>query len=166
MILLAVLPAGALAAAVYDLTSFRIPNWLTLSLGLSFVPVAWLAGLPWPEIGTSMAVGAAVLLVTFVMFQLGWFGGGDAKLAAAMACWTGLAQLVPFLLATSIFGGALALVLIVFRRIPLRERMAEHGVLLRLHDPSQGVPYGIALGFAALLVFPDTQVWKALVEFG
>ena len=33
----------------------------------------------------------------------------------------------------------------------------------RLHSPKEGVPYGIALAFAALLVLPETSLWRAAI---
>ena len=35
--------------------------------------------------------------------------------------------------------------------------------LRRLHAANEGVPYGIALAFAALLVLPETRIWHAAI---
>jgi prepilin peptidase CpaA len=35
--------------------------------------------------------------------------------------------------------------------------------LERLHAPRTGVPYGIALAAAALVVFPESPIWKAVI---
>ena len=53
-----------------------------------------------------------------VLFSLNLVGGGDAKLLAAAGLWIGYDQLVPFLLYVTIFGGALALLLLAYRRFP------------------------------------------------
>jgi prepilin peptidase CpaA len=38
----------------------------------------------------------------------------------------------------------------------------RHEWLQRLHDPKQGIPYGIALAGAALAIYPQT-VWMSFV---
>jgi prepilin peptidase CpaA len=99
---------------------------------------------------------AIVLAVTFVFFARGWIGGGDAKLAAATALWLGFDHLMVYLLYASIFGGVLTFALIRFRLMPLPQVLAEQEWVKRLHRLDGGVPYGIALAAAALLVYPET----------
>jgi prepilin peptidase CpaA len=108
-------------------------------------------------------VGAALTLlaVTFVFFARGWIGGGDAKLAAATALWLGFEHLMPYLLYASLLGGVLTLVMIRFRLIPLPAMLAEQEWAKRLHRLDGGVPYGIALAAAALMIYPDT-LWMKL----
>jgi prepilin peptidase CpaA len=98
----------------------------------------------------------AVLAVTFVFFARGWIGGGDAKLAAATALWLGLDHLMAYALYASIFGGILTLAIIRFRLMPLPQALAKREWVMRLHKVDGGVPYGIALAAAALLIYPDT----------
>jgi prepilin peptidase CpaA len=102
-----------------------------------------------------------VLVVCFAFFARGWIGGGDAKLAAATALWLGWAQLYEYLLYASLFGGALTLLLLEFRKRLLPPVLAKQPWLARLHEPNGGVPYGIALAAAALLVYPSTAWMKA-----
>ena len=40
--------------------------------------------------------------------------------------------------------------------------LTSQGWLMRLHDSKTGVPYGIALAGAGLLVYPDTSFMTAL----
>jgi prepilin peptidase CpaA len=109
-------------------------------------------------------VGGAVLVVGFVLFSCGWVGGGDAKLAAATALWFGFTHLLDYLLYASIFGGALTLLLIQFRMLPLPRLLAGREWIERLHQRGGGVPYGIALATAALVVYPHTE-WMAALGF-
>jgi prepilin peptidase CpaA len=39
--------------------------------------------------------------------------------------------------------------------------LADHAWVARLHEPNGGVPYGIALAAAALLVYPSTAWMRA-----
>ena len=68
-------------AAVYDVYSFRIPNWISVALSVLFLAAAVLA---WGETAwvSHIAAGLAVLVVGIVFFALGWLGGGDVKLIA------------------------------------------------------------------------------------
>ncbi len=78
-------------------------------------------------------------------FSRGWLGGGDVKLMTAIAAWTGLAGLPLMFLATSISGGALALVYAVGRRAlhrAPRRRHAEPSALCRGHRLRDAVVAG------------------------
>ena len=41
-----------------------------------------------------LGAGAAVLVVAFACFAMGWVGGGDAKVAAGVALWFGFDHLL------------------------------------------------------------------------
>jgi prepilin peptidase CpaA len=103
-----------------------------------------------------------VLVVAFVFFARGWIGGGDAKLAAATALWLGFDHLLTYLLYASLFGGLLTLVLLNVRAMPLPSLLSGQPWAVRLHSKDSGVPYGIALAAAALVVYPDTIWMKAI----
>lgn len=79
----AMVPLMALCAW-YDLRSLRIPNWLVLSVAGVFLLVG-LWGLPFDTFAWRLAQGAAVLVIGFGLFAIGAIGGGDAKMAAALA---------------------------------------------------------------------------------
>jgi prepilin peptidase CpaA len=149
-------------AAVSDLLSMTIPNRLSLLGIAAFVIAAPLAGLGLGDIGLHLAAGAAVLVGSFALFALGWIGGGDAKLAAVAALWLGLSHTLEFLLLGSVFGGMLTIFILLARRRFLPAIGVRQQWLLRLHDPATGVPYGLALGAAALAIYPKT-IWLALV---
>lgn len=58
--------------------------------------------------------------------------------------------------------GALTLLLIFWRGLPLPLLLTSQGWLMRLHDSKTGIPYGIALAAAGLLVYPNTPFMGAL----
>ena len=97
-----------------------------------------------------------VLVVAFIFFSQGWIGGGDAKLAAATALWFGFDHLLDYMIYASLFGGALTLAILQFRKLPLPAFFARQQWITRLHETDGGVPYGIALAAAALIVYPKT----------
>jgi prepilin peptidase CpaA len=147
-------------AASSDLFTMTISNRIAILLVLGFLALALPAGLSPSEIAQHFGAAAAVLAVTFFFFSRGWVGGGDAKLAAASALWIGWGHLYEYLLYASLLGGALTLLLIQFRSLSLPGRLGGCEWAERLHQPNGGIPYGIALAAAALLVYPST-VWMA-----
>jgi len=150
-------------AASSDLLTMRIANWLVLLVAGVYLALALWAQLSWADIGMSAAAAAVVLAVAFTFFALGWIGGGDAKLIAATTLWVGFGLMLQYLLYAALLGGALTLILLLVRRYPLPARLAGYKWIDRLHDKKTGVPYGIALAIAALLVYPETAIFKHFI---
>lgn len=155
-------PALMAFAASSDLLTMRISNGLTLALVAGFFVLAFGLGLPLAEIGVRVGVAACVLVVAFICFARGWIGGGDAKLAAATVLWFNVEQTVDFLLYASLLGGVLTFAIIRFRTMALPHALDGQDWAVRLHRADAGVPYGIALAIAALLVYPETLFMRAL----
>lgn len=162
LLILGLFPAAMAYAASSDLVSMTISNRLSLALALGFFAVAFLIGMPLADIGRHVLASLVVLAAAFFCFARGWIGGGDAKLAAATALWLGFVHLMDYLLIASFAGGALTLVLLYMRKMPLPVVLARQEWIARLHHPRTGIPYGIALAAAGLIVYPDTVFMRAL----
>ncbi|MCA0424266.1 MAG: prepilin peptidase [Proteobacteria bacterium] len=147
-------------AASSDLVSMTIPNRLSLALIAGFVVFALAAGLSWSVIGWHLAAGGVMLAATFAMFAAGWVGGGDAKLAAATAVWCGFPTLMEYSLVASMLGGFLTLALLFARGYSLPRFALNWDWAVRLHDKKTGIPYGIALAAAGLIILPETIIWQ------
>jgi len=163
VLILVLFPLAMAFAASSDLLTMTISNRLVLALTGSFFVLAVFAGLGWAEIGSHVLAAAVVLAGAFVCFARGWIGGGDAKIAAAIALWFGFDQVMPYLLYASLLGGALTLIILKFRTGPLPASLSGYGWIQRLHDDKSGVPYGIALAAAALLIYPDTVFMQKMI---
>ena len=164
-ILMAVLPALLVAAAVSDLTTYKIPNVIPGAMILLFIAFLIIVafggpGMSWRETGLHVIAGFLGLLAGMGMFAAGWVGGGDAKLFAAAALWLGWEALLDYAVMASILGGALTLALLALRQLPLPVFLVKQPWFARLSDHKGDVPYGVALALAALLVLPDTQVFQ------
>jgi prepilin peptidase CpaA len=162
IIRLLLFPALMAFAASSDLLTMTISNRLSLALTGSFFLLTLVTGMSWPAIGMHLAAAALVLVFSFGFFSQGWIGGGDANLAAATALWFGFDFLLDYLVYASLFGGALTLILIQFRKLPLPGPLARQPWILRLHETGGGIPYGIALAAAALTVYPKTGWMPAI----
>ncbi len=156
--IVAVFPLLMVTAAASDAVSMRIPNWLTGTLALAFPLAAAGTAMPIGTLGLHIAVGLGALLVCMGLFATGWIGGGDAKFFAAAALWLGPAQILGFLLVSTVLGGLLTLALLFFRKLPMPAPLAAQSWLMRLHDPGEGVPYGLALAAGGLIAFGQS-VW-------
>ena len=160
---LVIFPALMAFAAFSDLFTMRISNRLVMLLVAAFVVLALFVGLPLEVIGMHLVVAAGVLAVALVFFSLGWIGGGDGKLIAATALWLGLGVLLPYLIYASLLGGALTLIILAARRYPLPERLRSVRWIDRLHDAKNGVPYGVALAIAGILVYSDSVIFQSFL---
>jgi len=153
-------PALMAFAASSDLLTMTISNRVSLILAGGFFALAVFGGMGTTEILLHLGAGGVVLLLAFGFFARGWIGGGDAKLAAATALWLGFDQLLNYLVFASLFGGILTFAIIRFRLMPLPSALANQEWAKRLHRMDAGVPYGIALALAALMIYPDTPWMK------
>jgi len=138
-ILLAGLAALLVAAAVIDVRTFTISNRLNLTVA-ALAPLYWLsAALSLPDIAIQLAAGVAVFTILAGAFYAGMMGGGDVKLAAALALWFPPGVTVKFLVLMSIAGGVLTLGLVGWHRARRREGRPQ-------------IPYGVAIAFGALAI--------------
>lgn len=139
-LLLLVLATLLVVAAVIDARTFTISNKLNLAVAL-LAPVYWMA-VPlslWPEVPLQIAAAVIVFLLFAGLFYAGLMGGGDVKLAAALALWFPPGLTIKFLVLMSLAGGVLTLGLLVWHRAKRREGRPE-------------IPYGVAIAFGALAI--------------
>lgn len=162
LVTLILFPALMAFAGASDLLTMTISNRVSITLVGGFLALAVASRMAPMEILSHAGAAALVLVVSFGFFARGWIGGGDAKLAAATALWLGFDLLLKYLLYASLLGGALTLLLIQFRLVPLPNLLAGELWVQRLHRKDGAIPYGIALAAAALLVYPDTPWMKAI----
>lgn len=156
-------PAVMIFAGIMDLMTLKIRNFLVVGIAIAFFVAAPIVGMTLTDIGLSVAVAALVLIVSFGFFAAGWIGGGDAKLAAATALWFGWDHVLAYLIVSTLAGGLLTLAIIIFRSMLMPAALYRFPWAVKLHESKTGVPYGIAFAIAALVVFPETVWFRALV---
>jgi len=145
-----------LSAACSDLTSFRIPNWVSASLVLLFMINAL------PQLGeiawrTHLLAGGLMLTGGLCLYGLNVMGAGDIKLLSAAALWLGLSVLPSYLVMVALMGLATALTLIVIRAFMPARLADERRVWLPASLlPGNRVPYGVAIALAALAIVGET----------
>src|SRR4051794_11292840 len=134
------LAALLIVAAVIDVRTFTISNKLNATIAL-MAPLYWLsvALSPWPGMAIQVAAGASVFAVLAAAFYAGMMGGGDVKLAAALALWFSPQSTIKFLVFMSLAGGVLTIVLLAWHRSRGRQGRPE-------------IPYGVAIAFGGLAI--------------
>lgn len=149
-------------AAASDARGFVIPNRAVVAIAALF-PVHLLtrmlatgAVLPTLSDGLlALALAGIVLIAGFGLFAIQLVGGGDAKLAAAVALWAGSDNIVAFLILAALAGGVLASGVLLWRAVfpaaegePTHEDMATR-LKRGLKTP---VPFGVAIAAAGLYI--------------
>jgi prepilin peptidase CpaA len=136
--LLGLLAATLVWIAVVDIRTYTISDRLNLGIALVAPVYWWAAGVPlWPD--AAMQVGVAVLVFLFFAgaFYLNVMGGGDVKLAGALALWFMPYDTLRMIVIMSIAGGLLTLVV-----------LAAHRARKKLNRPE--VPYGVAIAVGGM----------------
>ena len=139
-LLLAILAGILVFAAVVDVRTFTISNRLNLAVAL-LAPLYWwsIPIAPWPGIAIQLGAAGGVFLLLAIAFYAGMMGGGDVKLAAALALWFSPEMTLRFLVLMSIAGGALTLALLAWHRAKRREGRPE-------------IPYGVAIAIGGIAI--------------
>lgn len=164
--LLSLLFAALMIRTAYgDLTNLLIPNWLSITLAVMFIPAWWVGGGGFDILAYHLLIGGLVLAAGFGLFACGVIGGGDVKIAAATALWLGPALLDDYFIAFALIGGVLALIILIMRRFPLPNGIAKHIWIGRHPENKEGVPYGIALASGGLLVYLQTPIYAAALSW-
>ena len=139
-LLLLALAATLVVAAIIDVRTFNISNRLNAAVAAG-APLYWMsiALNPWPGMAIQLAAGTIVFALLAGAFYAGMMGGGDVKLASALALWFSPAGTLKFLVLMSIAGGVLTLGIVAWHHAQKREGRPE-------------IPYGVAIAFGALAI--------------
>jgi len=109
--LLGLLSAILLWIAVVDVRTYTISDGLNLTIALLAPIYWWSAGVPlWPDAAIRVGVGVAVFLLFAGAFYLNVMGGGDVKLAGALALWFTPYETLTLIVIVSIADGVLTLI--------------------------------------------------------
>lgn len=147
--LLIALGLTLVAAALIDIRTFTISNRLNAAVALGAPLYWWSTGLPlWPDAAIQAGIAAAVFAALALTFYLGVMGGGDVKLAAALALWFSPGSTLRFLVYMSIAGGLLTLVVLAAHRRWPDWQVDEDGRPRARPE----VPYGVAIAAGGLAI--------------
>jgi prepilin peptidase CpaA len=134
-------------AAYTDLTRRLIRNWISLLLLLLFVLYAAFPPLPIDAL-SHVFCAIALFAALFAGFIFGKVGGGDVKLATVVMLWVGPKGGLEFLVITALFGGLLALFIVMPTLRLMREwafsPLLKSGLITE-EGAGATVPYGVAI---------------------
>ena len=167
MILLSIFPALALFAALHDFRYYRIPNWLNLAIVGSFFPVALILGMPWEVFvwhlaGFGMVFGA--MFAVYMVLPASKFGGGDAKMIAAVAIWIDWEHLLNYGIMIALAGGVLAVIMWTWRVLQIEYGVWMHGdaTLRKVMSYQAKLPYGAAIAAGGIYAY-TLSWWQTLI---
>jgi prepilin peptidase CpaA len=147
-LLLGVLAILLIAAAIIDVRTFTISNGLNLTVALLAPLYWWSIGLPlWPDAAIQVAVAATVFAVLAATFYMGMMGGGDVKLAAALALWFRPFTTLKILVIMSLAGGLLTLIVLAVHKKRAKAPIPGDSPAVKPE-----VPYGVAIAIGALWI--------------
>ncbi|MDJ0922152.1 MAG: prepilin peptidase [Henriciella sp.] len=160
--------AMCLFAALRDIETLTIPNWLNAWLAFLFLPACILAMPGWGVFFDHVLIAAIALIVSFFLFGFGVFGGGDAKMIPAVMIWIGPAGGMDFMFAMAVVGGLLALIVLIARRlVPVPTTPVFGSAVL---EEAHGIPYGVAIAAGAFMAAPAspflTKFLNEIIVFG
>jgi prepilin peptidase CpaA len=139
-------------AAVSDLLTMRIPNWLNAAIATTWLVYALLLPLDWTEIGYRVVWALGVFMVAACMFYRGWMGGGDVKMIPAVMLWIPHAHYYELLAVVSMFGGMLAISVLMLRAFAMPVFTVGWVWLERIHSMQKKIPYGIAIALGGMTI--------------
>lgn len=136
--LMGLLAAMLVWIAVVDVRTYTISDRINAAIAL-LAPVFWLtSGVPlWPDAAIRVGVAVLVFLLFAGMFYLNVMGGGDVKLAGALALWFMPYETLTLIVVMSLAGGLLTLVVLARHRMRGKEGSPE-------------VPYGVAIAVGGM----------------
>ena len=141
-----------------DVVTRTIPDHVALVVAVIGMTVRSTAG--WSPMLLSLATAACLFAVLLLLAMRGWLGGGDVKLAAALAVGLPPTATWDFVVATVLAGGVLGLGYLAGPRFAPRLRpvmsartlsriLAVEARRLRRGGP---LPYGVAIAAGGILV--------------
>jgi prepilin peptidase CpaA len=146
------------AGSIWDLAKRRIPNLVTGAVAVLGVAAQLVDRGGW---SAASGLGAAAVSVALLWrpWTAGGIGGGDVKMAAAVAIWVGLGGMIRYALAVAAAGGVVALVMYLLSRKSVRQDVKTNLTLAALQQRlpavearAEGrisVPYGLAIAAGA-----------------
>jgi prepilin peptidase CpaA len=136
--LMALLAAMLVWIAIVDVKTYTISNGVNIAIAALAPLYWWSAGVPlWPNAAMQVAIAALVFLLFAAAFYFNAMGGGDVKLAAALALWFSPIDTVRLIVVMSLVGGLLTLLVVGVHRARKKEGRPE-------------VPYGVAIAAGGL----------------
>lgn len=154
-----------LIAAWWDLAVRLIPDRLPFGILLLALLLRGAEGLM-PLLG-SLAAAAVLFAMLLLPAMRGWLGGGDVKLAAALAVALPPAAVPDFAIATALAGGVLGLGYLIGPRLAPRLgtiTIGSSGMLARVMAVEARrlgrrgpVPYGVAIAAGGVMLLLRTQ---------
>lgn len=155
--------AANFRVAITDMTKMKIENGIILTMLAGYFILASIAGVNLASMAEDSLIALCVLVAGFILFMTGAVGAGDVKLAAVTALWMGPALTIPYIVYSAIAGGILTITIVAMRQFPLPSLVKGQSWAKKLHHKQTGIPYGVALAVAALILMPEADWFRYIL---
>ncbi len=124
--------------AIHDVRTYTISDGINVAIALLAPLYWWSTDVPlWPDAATRVGVAMLVFGLFAIAFYIGAMGGGDVKLAGALALWFTPYDTLRLIVIMSLAGGLLTLVVVGLHRARKKSGRPE-------------VPYGVAIAVGGM----------------
>jgi len=151
-----------LAAAVWDIRSLRIPNWISLVIAALFLVALIAQPERFSPLWVHVLAAGVTLIVGFLLFVVRIMGAGDTKLASSLVLWIGAKGLVSFVFFMAIWGGLLGVAALGLKKFKPFKNPRPGGWVEKVQSGHNAVPYGVAVSFGAIVSFWQTGLIQAV----
>jgi len=103
-------------AAIHDITTRTVPNWVAVLLALTGLGARIMGN----DLSTSLIIAGAISVLAAICWRRGWLGGADVKLIAATSLAVAPNRVPVFIVAMTVSGSILALLYLAAGRIVRR----------------------------------------------
>jgi prepilin peptidase CpaA len=155
-----VIAALLVFAALQDVATRTVPNWVSIAILTCGVILQTIAG----NLVVAASLGLAVFFLAALMWHRGWLGGADVKLLGAAAVVVAPAAVGQLLLAISLAGGVLAVFYLALSLCVHRPRPGSRKGFFRRLTKAEAwrihkrapLPYAVAIAAGGLFtLFPS-----------
>jgi prepilin peptidase CpaA len=138
LVLLGLLALMLVWIAVVDIRTYTISDRLNIAIAVLAPLYWWASGVAlWPDGAMRIAMAVIVFMLFAAAFHFNVMGGGDVKLAGALALWFPPYATLKLIVIMSMVGGLLTLVVVGLHRARGKTGRPE-------------VPYGVAIAAGGL----------------
>ena len=141
-------------ASFTDIRDRKIRNVAVLAVLGLFAPWALMMH-SGQDVLLALGAGVVALVIGVAVYAVGWMGAGDAKLFGAVGLFAGWHNLIELTVITTLVGGLIA----VFSLISQPKRTWAMITRRGRGDFGRGVPYGVAIAVATLIL-----TWSSLLH--
>lgn len=142
--------AISVLSSVADFKSMTIPNWHSGVVILLFIPAYLASQSMFSPLFHHLTAFVIMFIISYLLFHFGVMGGGDSKIATALALWLGLKPMAIFVFFMALAGGILGGITLYLQKRKPVSNPSEGSWIFKAQQGVNAVPYAIAINIGFL----------------